>query len=157
MFGPIRRASLAVLLLGAALPAAADGDDHQPLTLSAAQRGHVLAEMRALLTGTQKILSALAEGDLPAVARHARPLGLQMAHKAEDHLRGVLPEAFMRLGESVHADFDQMAADAEAGKGSTHALRRLSDTLGKCVACHATYRIQAESTVPAEHAAHHAH
>ncbi|WP_350114154.1 hypothetical protein [Nitrosomonas sp.] len=97
---------------------AADMDNRQTLSLSEAQRSHVLEEMRALLSGTRDILAALSTDDMAAVSRYARPLGLGMAHKAEDHLKSVLPREFMQLGMSLHQDFDQIAADAESKKDS---------------------------------------
>ena len=65
-----------------------------------------------------------------------------MAHKAEEHLKSVLPKAFMQLGMSVHQDFDQIATDAESKKDPKLTLRQLSDSMTKCVACHASYQIQ---------------
>jgi hypothetical protein len=121
---------------------AGDHDDRQTLKLSEAQRGHVLEEMRALLSGTQNILAALSKDDIAAVAQHARPLGMSMAYKAEDHLKGVLPKEFMELGMSLHQDFDQIAADAESKKDPKLTLRQLSDSMSKCVACHASYQIR---------------
>ena len=53
---------------------------------------------------------------MDAVAKYARPLGMSMAHKAEDHLKDALPKEFMQLGMSVHQDFDQIAADAASLK-----------------------------------------
>ena len=120
---------------------AADQDNLQTLTLSEAQRSHVLEEMRGLLAGTQKILAALAADDMASVAQSARPLGLGMAHKAEDHLKSVLPKEFMQLGMSLHQDFDRIAADAESKKDPKLTLRQLSDAMSKCVACHDSYRI----------------
>ncbi|MXS85688.1 hypothetical protein ABO04_07155 [Nitrosomonas sp. HPC101] len=123
---------------------AGDQDDRQTLNLSEAQRGHVLKEMRALLSGTQNILAALSKDDMAAVARHARPLGTNMAHKAEDHdhLKDVLPKEFMRLGMSLHQDFDQIASDAESKKDPKLTLRQLSDSMSKCTACHESYQIR---------------
>ncbi len=117
-------------------------DKRQTLTITETQRGHVLEEMRALLAGTQSILDALSRDDMAAVAQHAGVLGMGMAHKAEDHLKGALPKEFMQLGMSVHQDFDQIAADAESVKDPKHTLRQLGDSTGKCVACHATYQIR---------------
>jgi hypothetical protein len=85
-----------------------------------------------------------------------------MAHKAEDHLKSVLPREFMQLGMSLHQDFDLIAADAESKKDSKLTLRQLSDAMAKCVACHDTYQI---NTAPAsgqpvqakEHGHHHHH
>jgi len=121
---------------------AGDHDDRQTLKLSDAQRSHVLEEMRALLSGTQNILTALSKDDMAAVVEHARPLGMSMAHKAEDHLKGVLPKEFMGLGMSLHQDFDQIASDAESKKDPKLTLRQLSDSMSKCVACHASYQIR---------------
>ena len=128
-------------LLVSASVFAAETDERQLLWLSEAQRGHVLEEMRALLSGTQSILAALSKDDLAAVAQYARPLGMGMAHKAEDHLKGALPKEFMQLGMSVDQDFDQIATDAESMKNPKLTLRQLSDSMNKCVACHATYQI----------------
>jgi hypothetical protein len=148
-------------LLVTSTAVAADKDNRQTLTLSEAQRGHVLDEMRALLSGTQNILAALSRDDMTAVANHARPLGMGMAHKAEDHLKGALPEGFMKLGMSVHQDFDQIATDAESRKDPKLTLRQLSESMSKCVSCHATYQIStaANSLKPAKpkESGHHEH
>lgn len=125
---------------------AAEKDSRQILALSEAQRGHVLEEMRALLSGTRNILAALSTDDMASVSKHARPLGLGMAHKAEDHLKGVLPKEFMQLGMSLHQDFDQIAVDAESKKDPKLTLRQLSDAMARCVACHDAYQIR---TTPA--------
>ncbi|MDN5836595.1 MAG: hypothetical protein L0H12_04495, partial [Nitrosospira sp.] len=117
-------------------------DKRQVLSFTEMQRNHVLTEMRAFLTGTQNILDALLREDMAAVARYARPLGMGMAHKAEDDLKAQLPKEFMQLGMSVHKDFDQIAMDAESLKDSKHTLRQLSESMKKCNACHAGYQIR---------------
>ncbi|MGZ0020220.1 hypothetical protein [Nitrosomonas sp. wSCUT-2] len=149
-------------LLIATSAIAADIDNRQTLSLSEVQRGHVLEEMRALLSGTQSILAALSTDDMASVSKHARPLGLGMAHKAEDHLKGMLPKEFMQLGMSLHRDFDQMAADAESKKDSKLTLRQLSDAMIKCIACHDTYQIRTalpsgQPVQTQEHEHHHHH
>ena len=141
---------------------AADMDNRQTLTLTEGQRSHLLEEMRALLSGTRDILAALSTDDMAAVSRYARPLGLGMAHKAEDHLKSVLPREFMQLGMSVHQDFDQIAADAESRKDSKLTLRQLSDVMAKCVACHDAYQINkapasGQPVQTKEHGHHHHH
>ncbi len=117
-------------------------DRRRVLPITEMQRNHILTEMRALLAGTQNILSALVLDDMAAVARHARPLGTGMAHKGEDHMQAVLPQEFMQLGMSVHKDFDQIAADAESLKNPKHTLKQLSESMSKCVACHDAYQIR---------------
>ncbi|MEZ0123597.1 MAG: hypothetical protein AB9Q21_13700 [Candidatus Reddybacter sp.] len=116
-------------------------DKREVLALTPMQREHVLGEMRALLSGVQNILGALAENDMKAVAEIARPLGRSMAGKAEDHLKGVLPKYFMQLGMDVHHDFDRIATLAESGADSKAVLRELSRSMKKCQACHTHYQI----------------
>ena len=136
-----------VLILGLTATAvkADEADNRQVLNLSNPQRNHVLGEMRSLLAGTQNILGALAKDDMAAVAEHARALGFNMKHKAENPLHDVLPKEFMQLGMSMHKDFDLIAADAETLKDPKHTLQQLSATMGKCTACHEIYQIQATS------------
>lgn len=140
---------------------AADMDNRQTLTLNEGQRSHVLEEMRALLSSTRDILAALSTDDMAAVSMYARPLGLGMAHKAEDHLKSVLPREFMQLGMSLHQDFDQIAADAESKKDSKLTLRQLSDAMAKCVSCHDAYQINkapaSGQPVQAKEHGHHHH
>lgn len=116
-------------------------EQRQTLLLSPPQRAHVLAEMRGLLTGTQQLLSALAQDDLTAAAQHAQSLGMGMAGSAEHHLAHVLPPAFMQLGMSLHQDFDALAADAKTVKDPKHSLRQLAAALNKCNVCHDAYQI----------------
>jgi mono/diheme cytochrome c family protein len=130
-----------VLIFVTAAATADDIDKRRVLHLTEHQRDHVLAEMRALLSGTQKILDALHKEDMAAIAAHARSLGMGMAHKGEDHLKSVLPREFMQLGMSVHKAFDQIAADAEALKDPRHTLLQLSESMKNCVACHNSYQI----------------
>jgi ATP phosphoribosyltransferase regulatory subunit HisZ len=80
-----------------------------------------------------------------------------MAGKAEDNFKGTLPKEFMQLGMSVYQDFDKIAADAESIKDPKHTLQQLSQSMGKCVACHATYQIRKEkiSLKPVRQANHH--
>ena len=99
--------------------------------------------MRALLSGTLAILAALSKDDMEAVAQYARTLGMGMADKAEDHLKGALPKGFMQLGMSVHQDFDQIATDAESLKDPKHTLWQLSESMNKCAVCHDSYQIRA--------------
>lgn len=147
------------LCLIATTVTASDIDERRVLPVTEMQRNHILTEMRALLAGTQNILSALARDDMAAVARHARPLGTGMAHKGEDHMQAVLPPEFMQLGMSVHKDFDQLAADAESLRNPKHTLKQLGESMSKCVACHDAYqlRITDQSAKPRAQPMQHKH
>lgn len=136
--------------------AANDIDDRKALLLTEEQRHHILTEMRSMLLGTQQIIQALAEDDLLAVAKHARMLGMEMAHKGEDHLQSVLPNDFMQLGISVHKSFDKIATDAEILKDTKHTLSQLGITLQQCVACHSAYQIWT-TDIPSEAQPHPTH
>jgi hypothetical protein len=138
-------------------------DKRQILSLTEHQRDHILTEMRAMLSGTQKILDALSREDMQAVASEARSLGMGMAHKAEGHLKSVLPKDLMQLGMSVHKSFDKIAEDAESLKDPKHTVRQLVDSMQKCNACHASYQIrvtaraEGQSPVQGEQHLHHQH
>ncbi|MDP2180414.1 hypothetical protein [Methylicorpusculum sp.] len=143
----MNKSSLALVLWLSAtsLSFASESDHRQALKLTEAQRHHVLSEMRTLLDGTQKILSALADEDMTRVAESAEALGLKMEHKAEDHLNHLLPKEFMQLGMSLHQDFDQIAADAKNGAHQKQILHQLSAAMGKCAACHNAYQIRTKN------------
>lgn len=142
----MKRILALVLSLAIAASQAGEVDKRQILSLNELQRDHILAEMRALLSGTQRILAALAEEDMTAVAAHARSLGMGMAHKGEDHLQRVLPKAFMQLGLSVHQSFDRIAVEAESRRDARYTLRQLSESMKACAACHDNYQIRVTET-----------
>ncbi len=119
-------------------------DDREVLALSETQRAHVLGEMRTLLAGVQAIIAALATDDMAGVAAAARALGMDMARMSEPHLRGAVPQAFMQMGMGLHQDFDQIAADANTAADPALTLRQLSESMNKCVACHASFQIRTD-------------
>lgn len=137
-------------------------DQRQILLMNEMQRNHLLGEMRMLLTGIGAILEALAQDDRAAVARHARSLGMNMPHKMEGHMDNILPEQFMQLGMAMHKEFDRIAQDAQSEKDTKHLLQQLSETLGRCTACHATYQISVAKQLAGQgsqknHGKHEAH
>ena len=139
----------AVVILGAGIgyrlltgaPTQQAGDGRAEILLSAADRDLVLAEMRTFLNSVQGITLALTRDDLGLVAEQARSVGLAAAAQVPVSLVQALPLEFKTLGRSLHADFDQLALDAEQLGDPEHSLRQLGDILGKCVACHASYRL----------------
>lgn len=110
------------------------------LRLDPAERVRVLTEMRGFLIATQQITAAAVRNDAAAVASAAKPMGMA-AGGVPAALAAKLPLEFKQLGHSVHQDFDRIALDAEAMGDARHALAQLSETLNKCVACHAMYQI----------------
>lgn len=127
------------LISGAPTQTASDG--RAEIALAAADRDVVLAEMRAFLGAVQGIAEALTREDMTVVATQARAMGLSAMGQVPPSLLQALPLEFKTLGRSVHAEFDQLALDAEEVGDAAHGLRQLSAILTKCVACHAAYRL----------------
>jgi hypothetical protein len=126
------------LIQGSTAPAA---DGRTALLLEESERDIVLSEMRAFLVSVQGIVQSINNEDMPAVAAHARGVGMAAAGDVPGTLMGKLPAAFKKLGFGTHRSFDQLALDAEQLGDPQHAMEQLAELMGNCVACHATYRI----------------
>lgn len=154
-----RLAFAAALCLATGHAAAADlhahhapaPDNRTVLKLSADERAMLLEEMHLFLDGVGKITDALARSDMAAVAATARPLGPQMAQTMPASLRAKLPMEFRHIAGPLHADFGQIALDAETMKDVSHTLTQVSTILQKCATCHRTFQIQ---QVVDDHAGH---
>jgi len=121
----------------------AGADGRAAIVLEPGERALILGEMRGFLSGIQTMTDALTREDMKTVAKTARSLGRAASAEVPPALMGKLPLEFKKLGFSVHSDFDQMAMDAESLGDAKHTLTQLSGTLQKCVACHATFQLQA--------------
>jgi cytochrome c556 len=147
--------------LAAGLAVAAGEHDHhsaatdtrQPIVLEPGERAMILTEMRAFLSGVQSITAGMVRNDMKTVATAARALGRAATHEVPPGLMQKLPQDFRRQGFAVHADFDQIALDAEQLGDGAHSLKQLSETLAKCVACHAAYQL-APAPAATDHAGH---
>jgi hypothetical protein len=120
-------------------------DPRAVIVLDEQARAAILEEMRHHLSGIQAMTEALAKGDMRTVAKTARASGMTAAREADPRMQEQLPQEFKNLGFSMHKDFDAMAADAEKYRDPKRTLRRLSATLRKCNACHASYQIQTKA------------
>lgn len=129
------------------------GDGRAEIVLSAENRDIVLAEMRTFLSAVQGITTALTQDDLKTVAGQARSVGAAAVGQIPPSLMQALPLEFKTLGQSTHAAFDQLALDAEQMGDRDVALRQLGEILGKCVSCHAAYRLSAGAPPGPDHAA----
>ena len=121
-------------------------DKRSAIVLEPAERALVLGEMRGFLIAVQAITEAVTRNDARAIADAARPMGMAAAAGVPATLAAKLPLEFKQLGHSVHEDFDRLALDADALGDVKHAHTQLSETLKKCVACHARYQIMAPAT-----------
>lgn len=116
-------------------------DKRSAIVLEPAERALVLGEMRGFLIAVQAITEAVTRNDAGAIAAAARPMGMVAASGVPATLAAKLPLEFKQLGHGVHEDFDRLALDADALGDAKHAHAQLSETLKKCVACHALYQI----------------
>lgn len=128
------------LVTGAATTTGADG--RKAIVLAPQERGLILAEMRAFLSGLQTLTTALTQDDMKTVAKTARSLGRAATHEVPPALMAKLPLEFKQLGFSVHGDFDQIALDAESLGDPKHTLAQVGTMMQKCVACHSTFQLQ---------------
>jgi len=125
-------------------------DGRTTILLSTVERNLVLKEMRTMLSSVQGIVEGLSEQDLSRVASASRTSGSSMAQQVPPVLMAKLPLEFKQLGHSVHTGFDELTVASKQEETSDMILSRLSGQLSRCVACHATYRLQAETQADAE-------
>jgi len=118
-------------------------DGRTAVVLQAGERDLVLTEMRGLLAATQQILEGVNQGDMQRIGKAARAAGMAGAADVNPALMAKLPIEFKQLGMSVHQDMDDIAKAAEGGKSPAEILQMASNTLTKCVACHAAWQIKA--------------
>lgn len=120
-------------------------DNRTAVVLGAGERSLILSEMRGLLTGVHGILEGINHSDPKQVAQAARAVGMGSAADVNPALMAKLPMPFKQLGMSVHHDMDDLAQAAESGKPVFELQTMLTDTLSKCVACHAAWQLKAEN------------
>jgi hypothetical protein len=121
---------------------AAGTDGRSAIVLQPGERNLVLTEMRGLLVATQQILEGANQGDMQRINKAAHAVGMAGAADVNPALMAKLPIEFKQLGMSVHKEMDDIAKAAESGKSSAEILQMASNTLTKCVACHAAWQIK---------------
>lgn len=148
------------ILVGVAFAARAQHDPHRHQAGEASARDarvivtfpeqlriHTLANMRDHLLALQEIQDALAIRKFDEAARIAEQrlgmssLGLHGAHEVARYM----PEGMRNLGTEMHRSasrFAVAASDASVTNDVLPALSMLARVTGRCVACHASYRLQ---------------
>lgn len=121
----------------------AGSDNRTAVMLNGSERDLILSEMRGLLAGTQLILDGINRNDMKQVEEASRAIGMGSAADVNPGLIAKLPLPFKQLGMSVHHDMDDLAAAAKAGKPAVEIQGLLTNTLSKCVACHAAWQLKA--------------
>lgn len=118
----------------------AGADGRTIVILAPGERDFILTEMRGLLTGTHEILNGISTDDRKRIASASRAMGMGSAADVNPVLIGKLPLPFKQLGFSLHADMDALAQAAEAGRPLPELQRMLTDSMAKCVGCHAAWQ-----------------
>lgn len=135
-------ATLAVVAGAAAQgPGPVPPDTRERLVVPPPARTKILHEMRGMLEALEGVLAALARGDRAAAATAARTAGVAHAVDAQPQMHRLLPPAFVEAGVETHRAFDALAASLAAGTDDKAALGELAALTGRCVACHAAYRL----------------
>lgn len=116
-------------------------DGRTAVLLEPAERQAVLGEMRLLLETTQAIVEALADDDLAAVEKAARPVGSAAIATVDFSLRAKLPLQFKELGFGTHYAFDDIANMAKEGKPVKAIQRKMAETMNNCLACHLAFQL----------------
>ncbi len=120
----------------------AEQDNREPIALDDAGRAFILHEMQQYVSGLQQALTALSRDDMKGVATAVRPLGMQGMANAPSTLMSSIPDGFRQIGMPIHMAFDKIADSAEKGATKNEILSMLGTAMSRCVACHATYRIE---------------
>lgn len=116
-------------------------DDRTPITLTAAERDHLLAGMRTYLASLADITESLSKYDPQSVAGAARRSGAKMLIDIPPLVALKLPVEFTALSLATHDQFDQLAARAEKQVARTELLGHIAAIMGHCNGCHAAYRV----------------
>ncbi|MEO5374041.1 MAG: hypothetical protein H7840_07125 [Alphaproteobacteria bacterium] len=117
-------------------------DGRTALVLSEQEAVFMLTEMRGMMGSVQGILKGLASNDLRGIQDSARASGAALGHGVPASLTVKLPLSFKEQGQAVHAGFDDLAVAASQGETMSMLTGRLATQLGRCVTCHATYRLR---------------
>jgi len=120
-------------------------DGRTEILLAAAERDHILAEMRQLLKAVDGVVRELGEPkpDLKKIEATARAVGMHMAADVEPAIMVKLPLPFKQIGMSIHKDMDALADAIVQHETSQQILQRLSSMTARCTACHDMYRFKA--------------
>lgn len=117
-------------------------DGRTAVVLHPAERDFVLKEMRGLLAATQGILEGANQGDVKRIIEASRSAGMAGAADASPFLITKLPIEFKQLAMSMHRDMDEIANAGEGGMQAAELLKMTSNTLKKCIRCHAGWQIK---------------
>jgi hypothetical protein len=116
-------------------------DKRKAVELSQADKEVFLSEMNALLKAIQQIVSAVDKKDMKAVAAAASESRKRIPLNSKELLKS-LPPNFKVFADSVQQGFAKIEESALSGTGNEKIISLLGDQLGRCVTCHAVFRLK---------------
>lgn len=119
-------------------------DGRVAVVLTKDERNALLLEMRTWLQNSQRILAAASTNDVGAVVKTARASGMAAEAETPASLFRKIPLEMKTLGFATRRKFDDIANETEKSGSTSRVAAQLSDAMGNCVACHATYRFVEE-------------
>lgn len=150
---------VAMLLCLLASPSVLQADARILITMPADDREHCMEHMREFLEVTSGILSSALHGDtarIIALAESTQPRRMRQMSAEEraafsprdqtrpERMRQVLPAEYRQMMRNMRDGFALLAHDARQGAGMEHTLHQLAQIKGSCIACHRSFRIQAQ-------------
>jgi mono/diheme cytochrome c family protein len=115
-------------------------DGRVAVLLTKDERNALLLEMRTWLQNSQRILAVASTNDVGEVVKAARASGMAAEAETPASLFRKIPLEMKTLGFATRRTFDDIANEAEKSGSTSRAAGQLSEAMGNCVACHATYR-----------------
>lgn len=119
-------------------------DGRVAVLLTKDERNALLLEMRTWLQNSQRILAAASTNDVGEVVKAARASGMAAEAETPASLFRKIPLEMKALGFATRRKFDDIANEAEKSGSTSRVAGQLSEAMGNCVACHATYRFVEE-------------
>ncbi len=120
-------------------------DTRQIVTLSVEERAWLMNEMRGHLSGIEKTISGLSQGDIEAVREAAIDRGTpHLSDPTRMKFPQKVPDAWKVLAGNMHKGFDSVLTSVNNKDSVKETLTRISNLTQNCIACHAAYRIVEE-------------
>ncbi len=146
MITPLKKyvlgAFFSCVLVGAVATPSMAADDREIIWVTAKEKSMLMAEMRAFLHASQKILEANLSGDMKAVEEAARLVGVSLFRDTPEAIQDKLPITFTMIGPRAYMGFESIVDEAVGGGDMKVVFSHLAQLQKNCVACHALFRFE---------------
>lgn len=135
-------ALLSCVLGGAVVTPSVAADDREVIWVTAKEKSMLMAEMRAFLHASQKILESNLSGDMQAVEEAARLVGVSLFKDTPEAIQEKLPVTFTMIGPRAYMGFESIVDEAVGGGDMKVIFSHLAQLQKNCVMCHALFRFE---------------